>query len=408
VADTGPNTADVHSVLLELAYGLSGTLDLQEVLVRCVSAARRLISFRGGSVALLEDDTLRIAAADPEVSPEVLELRLPVGKGLSGHAAVTGHPVYSPDLDADERVDPEIRKAGSNSGIVSYFAVPVVASGEVVGVLQVDSEKRDAFGEMERALLVSLAPFAGSAIQNAKAYQEEVAIQRRFEELAAMRSDFIAIATHELRTPLTLLIGFAELLSTHDDRIARDVPDLIRRIEGALDRLDRAVDELDRLAEADATRLVPALVPTSLGELIDMSVTKTRKLRPVVVEVDGPDTIVSCDPDRVRHALGAVLDNAVKFSPDQTEVKVSARTLTDRVEIEVHDRGSGFLAADAERIFDRFAQASPPMIREFGGLGIGLSVARSFLSAMGGTIEARPGPHGVFVISLPRDRVVAR
>ena len=96
---------------------------------------------------MIEGGYLSIAVSEPAVGPEVAALRLPVGKGLSGRVAETGHSIYSKDLQNDARVDVNVRMLDTNRTIRSYFAVPVVASGQVVGVLQVDSEEVDAFSD---------------------------------------------------------------------------------------------------------------------------------------------------------------------------------------------------------------------------------------------------------------------
>ena len=98
-----------YELLLELAYGLSGSLDIGQVLKEALAATRRLVDFRGGSIALIEAGYLSIAVSEPAVGPEVAALRLPVGKGLSGRVAETGHSIYSKDLQNDVRVDVNVR-----------------------------------------------------------------------------------------------------------------------------------------------------------------------------------------------------------------------------------------------------------------------------------------------------------
>lgn len=392
-----------YALLLALFEEVAASLDLGEVLARCLRGTRRLVPFRGGSIALVEAGHLSIAVSDPPVDPDVGALRLPLGAGLSGRAAADGRPVYSPDLDTDDRVDPGVRFTGLNTEIHTYFAVPIVAAGDVVGVLQIDSPEIDGFSPTDREMITALAPLMGSAIQNARSYVSELETEERLEELERMRSDFISIVSHELRTPLTALLGFADLLARISD-LASDrekVPYLIDRIESATSRLTRLVNELEQLAGLDAGSLDISSRPVDLRLLIDLVVTPFRRQRPVVLKLEEMLPGVVADPDHLGEALTALVDNAVKFSESGSPITVSASRRGDVVEIEVIDEGSGVPPELAQKVFERFAQVEPPSVRRAGGLGLGLPVARGLVERMGGMLSLVPGPGGRFVICLP-------
>ena len=394
-----------HDLLLELAFGLTGSLDVGEVLKQALAATRRLIDFRGGSIALVESGYLSIAVSEPPVGPEVAALRLPVGQGLSGRVAETGKTMYSTDLQNDDRVDPRIRNLDTNSTIRSYFAVPVVASGEIVGVLQVDSEVVDAFTDEQRSLVASLAPLIGAAIQNARIFTSELETEERLRELERLRSDFIAIASHELRTPLTPLVGFAELMSAGHEAPITGLPmDVIAdRMKASVERLRSLVGELRRLSEIDASELQLRRVPIDLPALIEETVAPFMQERPVHLHLLGAPYALG-DGDRLADALRCLLHNAVSFSPDGTPIEVSTSTDGGRARIDVIDSGKGVPAEDATKIFERFAQREEPHTREIGGLGIGLPVARGLVERMDGNLDVVPGSRGHFFISLPVGR----
>jgi signal transduction histidine kinase len=395
-------SAGLYELLLELAYGLSGSLDIGEVLKEALAATRRLVDFRGGSIALIENDALSIAVSEPAVGPEVAALRLPVGKGLSGRVAETGHSIYSKDLQHDERVDMNVRTLDTNRAIRSYFAVPVVASGEIVGVLQVDSEEVDAFSDEQRAMVSSLAPLIGSAIQNARVFTAELETHERIRELERLRSDFIAITSHELRTPLTPLVGFAELLHMGRAEAIAAFPsvDISERMLASVERLRALVDELQRLAavETDQLQLREDLI--DLISIIEETTAPFIHARPIRLHLEGAMYALG-DAARFSDALRCLLDNAVNFSPEGTPIEITSSLHDGRVRIDVVDGGGGVPAQDAETIFDRFTQRGSPHTREVGGLGIGLPVARGLIERMGGTLDVVPGDRGHFVIVLP-------
>lgn len=391
-----------YELLLELAYSLSGSLDLGEVLSQALTATHRLVDFRGGSIALVEHGYLSIAAADPAVGPEVAALRLPVGQGLSGRVAETGHSIYSTDLQNDERVSPKVRGLDTNKTIRSYFAVPVVASGDVVGVLQVDSEVIDAFSEEQRAMVSSLAPLIGAAIQNARVFTAELETRERLRELERLRADFIAITSHELRTPLTPLVGFAELLAMGTEAHVTSMPtqEISERLAGSVERLRALVTELQRLSEVDAGDLELKKEPIDLVHVIETTAEPFMEERPMRLHLEGAAYAFG-DSVRFADAMRCLLDNAVSFSPEGAPIEITTSTDGARVRIDVIDGGKGVPLEDVDKIFERFAQRESPHTREVGGLGIGLPVARGLIEHMEGTLEVVPGTRGHFVIALP-------
>lgn len=389
-----------HELLLELASHLSGSLDVGEVLKRALDATRKVVDFRGGSIALVEGVYLAIAVSDPAVGPEVAALRLRVGEGISGRVAATGESMYSPDLQADPRVVRSVLSLDTNAPMRSYFAVPVVAGGEVVGVLQIDSEDPDAFGDTERAMVTSLAPLMGAAIQNARIFTQEVETEEELKQLARLRSDFIAIASHELRTPMTPLIGFAELLANDPGQIPGnvDVSEVIDRLIYSAERIRSHIAELQRLASVDIGWMVMKHEPVDPTDVVERAIAGID--RPVRVRVE-TSLQVMADPDRFEDALRCLLDNALSFSPEGSPIDVHVTEGPDEIKISVLDEGPGVPPEDANRIFERFAQRESPHTREVGGLGIGLSLARGLVEKMKGSLDVVPGTRGYFVIILP-------
>ena len=203
--------AEAHALLARVGHRLGPSLALETTVKAVLAAIRRAVDFRGGSVCLVERGAVRIAAADPPVSAEVMDVRVPVGSGIGGRVVATGETIYVPDLDADDRVDPEVRRTGSNAGMVSFLAVPLVCLGRSIGLLQVDSPDRDAFDDIDIMLLEGLAAQTATAIESARQANER-------DEVDALKHGFINLVSHELRTPLTIATGMV-----HTYR-ARDIP----------------------------------------------------------------------------------------------------------------------------------------------------------------------------------------
>jgi diguanylate cyclase (GGDEF)-like protein/PAS domain S-box-containing protein len=167
---TAPATDARYRLMIDLARDVTGRLDLTTVLERTFAALRQLIDFTGGSVQLLDGtDHLRLTATDPPATPEALLMRVPLGQGIGGSIALTGEPRYLPDIAADAAVTDDRRRRSTSSGVRSYFGVPLITEGRVIGILQVDSVEPDAWDDADRLVVLAFAPIVAAAVQNAGA-----------------------------------------------------------------------------------------------------------------------------------------------------------------------------------------------------------------------------------------------
>lgn len=155
-------------LLVDGAREVTGRLDLDSVLEHAFVALGRAVDFTGGSIQLVEDGAVRLAAALPPPTPEALAARLPLGQGVSGTIAVTGQPRYLPDIAIASTVTANRRKKNSSTGVRSWYGVPLIAEGRPIGVLQIDSTEVDAFGEQDRLAVLSFAPVVALAVQCAR------------------------------------------------------------------------------------------------------------------------------------------------------------------------------------------------------------------------------------------------
>lgn len=155
-------------LLLTLARRITARHDLDDVLAETFRCLRPLVTFGGGSIQLVDDEGwIRMAAADPAAPEHVMAHRVPLGGSVAGRVILTEAPIYLPDLENDDR--PRSRSAVS-TGVRSYFAVPLIADGQAIGVLQVDSETPSAWTDAQRLVFASVAPVVAAAIQNARAH----------------------------------------------------------------------------------------------------------------------------------------------------------------------------------------------------------------------------------------------
>jgi len=240
-----------------------------------------------------------------------------------------------------------------------------------------------------------------SATEERLAAMEEV--QRVSQEnLRLMREQhqFLQDASHELGTPITVALGHAELIerAATSSIVAEDA----RVVTEELNRLRRLSTRMLLLASAaspDFLQLSPVVIESVVIEAFDRwSHTPRRWGMATVAEatVDG-------DRDRLALALDALLENAIAHTTTDDRIEVSTALEGSDVVLAVTDSGPGIPAADLERIFDRFARASPRVSREAGGFGLGLAIVQAIAEAHHGSVRVRstPGVGSTFEMVLP-------
>ncbi|HYO75500.1 MAG TPA: ATP-binding protein [Thermoanaerobaculia bacterium] len=205
------------------------------------------------------------------------------------------------------------------------------------------------------------------------------------------KDEFLTTISHELRTPLTSILGWASLL-----RLGRDTPGELERglqsIEESAQVQARLVDDLldySRIATGNARlQFDPVDVDGVVSQAIDaIRPTAAAKNIDVRFELPAERVQVLGDAARIQQILWNLLTNAVKFTPRNGSVTVTAKA-GDQLAIEVRDTGRGLTRELRERVFDRFWQADPSSTRSEGGTGLGLSIARQLAEVHGGALDA--------------------
>lgn len=231
-------------------------------------------------------------------------------------------------------------------------------------------------------------------------------IEGAFDERAASEERlrrFLSDASHELRTPLTSIRGYAELFRRGAAARPEDLERSMRRIEDEAARMGTIVDDLLLLARLDQGRPLDR-VPVALDRLVLDAVADARVLGPDHrVDADLTPVTVSGDDARLRQVATNLLANAVAHTPAGTRVRVRVAPEGAIAVLEVSDDGPGIAAADAARVFDRFARVDDGRTRESGGSGLGLAIVAAIADAHGGVVRLRtaPGQGSTFRVELP-------
>ena len=230
----------------------------------------------------------------------------------------------------------------------------------------------------------------------------------RVQEGVESRERLVADASHELRAPLAAMRAELDVSLRHDDLD----PAGRRVLESTRDevvRMSRTVDDLLLLARVDAGRLELLEGPLDLLEIAKAGAADHRAAArdaDVTVVVAGDPVRVLGDGDRLRQVVGNLVDNAVRFTPRSSEVRVSVWEAAGEVGVTVSDDGPGVPRDMRERVFERFSRADPARRRQTGA-GLGLAICREIAHAHGGRVWIDEAG-SAFVLALPRRRVDQR
>jgi signal transduction histidine kinase len=367
-----------------------GVAGLQEAVV---GAAAAIVGQGSAALLLLRDgDALVLRAAHGVDGPP---------PDISGWQVI-------PELLAGRSARIVEPPAGWKAG--GMLAVPMFYQDAVVGALAVITPAGEPPVEGQEQSLGVLANNAAIALENTRLFEQERETVRRLRELDALKSDFLGTVQHELRTPLTAIMGMGDLLEmcwdswddAHKTEALHDIQVAAKKLYDIVETL------LDfSLLESDTLSLKP--LPTQVRGAVEEAMNAVQgRLKgglQVSVSLDvPPDVEVYADPTRFGQALRALLDNAVKFTPEGGSVWVRGHPNGNgMVRIEVGDTGIGIPEDALPRVFERFYQVDNSATRTYGGTGMGLALVQRLVEAHGGKVEvaSRVGEGSCFALLWP-------
>lgn len=364
---------EVSRALTTTTTGVAG---LQRAVIEAVGA----IAGEGGTALLLarEGSQLTVAVAEGPGAEEPFVTWLATGALLRGQSI--------------------LRDVGIEGwGTGRLMAEPMFQHGEVAGALALVTR-----ADLERAaddaeLLRVLAGNAAVALLNTRLFEQERETVRRLGERDAVKSNFLGFVEHELRTPVTAILGHAELMEmvwhAWDDEKKLDALRDARYSARSLYDIVETIINFS-LLESDNLGLNCSDVPLrpAIDAALDAVAERIRGGMPLPVRIDGlPEVSVHADKARFDQVLRALLDNAVKFSPGDGEIRIAYDhdRHQNTVTLTVTDSGVGIPAEHLPRVRERFYQVRDTPTRSSGGTGIGLALVDRLARAHGATVEIR-------------------
>ncbi len=380
-------------------------ITLEDLLPEMLKHIRELLETDSAAVLLLSEDrqslVMRAAIGSQE---EAIGLRIPLGQGVASSIAASRAPLVVDDLSAVDLVNPVLRREAR-----SLIGAPLIVKGELIGVIHADTTQFKRFAENDVRLLQLAADRVALAIEQRRVYEVEQQARRQAEEANRAKDEFLALVSHELRSPLNAILGYTRMLrSGHGDRegfnkvtgvIERSAKAQLQIIEDLLDSARIVTGKLR--IEPSLVDLVPAL-EAALDTV--RSAAEAKGITLIANFGALPEQVLG-DSTRLQQVVWNLLTNAVKFTPEGGRVELRIEGAADHIRIAVSDTGKGVEPEFLPFVFDRFRQADSSSGRRYGGLGLGLSLAKHLVELHGGTITAASEGAGrgtTFTITLPR------
>jgi signal transduction histidine kinase len=305
--------------------------------------------------------------------------------------------------------NPALAEHFAQRGIHDAMVVPMLADGEVTGSLMVANREGEfaTFDAGDLRLLQVLGNHVSVSVRNARLFARLGRALEHERLLAQMKDDFVATISHELRTPLTNVKGYIKTLCNPDVVLSdTEREEFLASADRQAERLSTLIEDLlfDSFEHGPSdTRVLDRSPAAALIERIALD--RAGPARSARMEVSVPATLpeVEVSREELARVIGNLVDNALKYSPEGSKVRVEARSESVGIRVSVIDRGAGIPVAEHKRIFERFYQIEQGSTRRRGGAGLGLFICRRAAEEIGARVwlEGSDATGSTFCVWLP-------
>jgi signal transduction histidine kinase len=394
--------------LVEISAVLNSTLKPDILLKNILDTAADLLECSGVSILLYDEreKELRFAATTTGDIEKLEQIPVPLDNSLAGTIFTENRHLVINSTRDDPRHYSEV---GDEVGfqIDSLLGVPMRIKDRVTGVIEALNKEEGEFSDFDVSLLLVVASQAAISIHNARLIQ---ALQKANIELSQadkLKRDLMSVASHELRTPLGNILGYATLL--HEDAIEENKP-LAESILKASSKLRAVLDDIANMNLLYTGKADLDFTDTSLQRVInyaqeEVRMTVNKEDHTVDYQIPEEPIALRIDLPKMSVVFVNLLLNAIQFTPIEGEIQLTIDDRDDEIMVSIADTGRGISPENLEKIFEVFYQVDDHMTRRYGGLGLGLSIARELVNLHGGRIWAESeglGEGATFRVVLPK------
>jgi signal transduction histidine kinase len=388
------NALNLLGSLLQLSMTVNGSQDPAEILAQVADFTRKLINCDSVSVVLWDPNKACFELGAVNNAEQTADGRI-IYTAAARWIVEHGRPM----VVSDTRQDPFdlCREEGC---ACAYAGVPLKRAAEPVGALFALCFQPRAFDLGELVTMESVATIAAVAIHNAQ-------LMRTLQQVNELKQTVIQMAAHDIRNPLTRAIGFLSLL---DDDLVNPSPkqhEFVDRIERALFQIEEIIEGIlvhERATTGELERQPCDLNDITRQAVADFETAAAQKSQHVTFQPGADLADVTGDALLLREAIGNLISNAVKYTPQGGQIVVRTGMGEDEIVVTVQDSGPGISPADQQELFRPFTRL--PSAEAEQGSGLGLSLVKTVVERHGGrvTVDSVLGQGTTFGIHIPADR----
>jgi len=412
--ETKRRNLEQFRILNEINKAVNSTLDLKDILNLLLNKIDETLPYSKTTLRLYDRQT---GSLEPVALGNLDEQQWRRGsdidqsisrRGLSHAVGESKAPIIVPNVQSDPRsVAPELFR---KQGLFSFLGLPLIADGEVLGVLGVYTKKPHDFTDEEVKFLSTLVAQVAVAIRNSQLYEQVSRQAVELKKANAIQADLTAMIVHDLRSPLINIMSIASLL---EDGLFGEMTAEQKKWAGKINanssNLANLVSDILDLSKLEAGHIELVKLSIDLGEFIQSSLENylprvkekriTLKLKP-----SSDLVMIDADPRRLDQVMQNLVSNAIKFTPAGGKIEVGTGLQgSNEVKIWVKDSGVGIPPDEIGSLFQKYRQMSNANAVGEKGTGLGLVICKMIVEAHGGRIEveSEPGKGSTFTITMP-------
>lgn len=398
--------------LAKMDDAIGASLDIEAAAEISLRAAAQLSHAFAGFIAITEDDgdAVRVVELTGDYPEDFKNIVLRPDHGIVGQVLVNQEPILVQDVTQYPDYVEQFPQTQAQ------MSIPLISQERLVGILNLETDLADHFDKNRFVLIQILSNRIAVALDNARLYQhvltqlaEVTNLNERLQNLEALKTDMLRIATHDLKNPLSVVQGFVAVLQADNDNLTEPQLDYIDLIGSSATRMENILTDilsLERIEQmADGTTMgsldLRKLVESTIGELRSQADNNQIKLTCKLDILAGLH--VNGDRSELKEAINNLIGNAIKYTPAGGSVHVTLKQDNNHVSFLVADTGYGIPADRQAQLFKPFFRAITPGTEHIEGTGLGLHLVSRIIERHGGEIrfQSEEGEGSIFQFTLP-------
>lgn len=401
-------------LLSELVSELALILDRESIIKTTVERIKQRFQYYFVAIGIVDHENQVIQnwqfVPHFEEIAQLNDPKIPISQGLTGRAVRTGKCVLVNDVTKSTEYINTLKDVNSE------LVMPIKIGDEIVGVLDLQSDRTGAFDESDQLIMETLAHALGTALQNSDLYARLERSNAQLAETIRMKDEIVQIVAHDFRSPLTVIRGYVDFLLKRGDWKDDRQKEIMETVALQAQRLQRLAEATLKASRLDSGDIAFSYEKLDFGSFLQRLIFPWSEKHKFATRIEEDLPLIKADGGRLQEIMENLLSNAIKYSPDGGTIEVVARSVktpelppdlemaeSETIEtflmICVSDEGIGIPADKRDLLFRRFSRVHDD--RKMEGIGLGLYIAKTMIEKHGGRIwleEKERGSRFCFVI----------